>query len=68
MEETKLKYALLVEVVRQGGFRIPIVMRFSAIPGHCASTSFSFFFLFLLPVAVSWWGYADTGWTGAGQC
>ncbi|KAM5544056.1 hypothetical protein V8D89_002242 [Ganoderma adspersum] len=34
MEETKLKYALLVEVVRQGGWKIPIVMRFSAIPGH----------------------------------
>ena len=35
MEETSLKYALLAQVVRDGGFKIPIIMRFSAFPGHC---------------------------------
>ncbi|KAM5544917.1 hypothetical protein V8D89_001815 [Ganoderma adspersum] len=41
VEETKLKYALLVEVVRRGGWKIPIVMRFSAIPGHLLTAIFS---------------------------
>lgn len=34
-EEKKLQYAMLTEVVRQGGFLIAVIIRFSAIPGHC---------------------------------
>ena len=34
-EEKELTYAIYAEVVREGGFLVPIVMRFSAIPGHC---------------------------------
>ncbi|KAM5544922.1 hypothetical protein V8D89_001820 [Ganoderma adspersum] len=41
MEETNLKYALLAQVVRDGGFKIPVVMRFSAIPGHLVTAVFS---------------------------
>ena len=41
MEETSLKYALLAQVVRDGGFKIPIIMRFSAFPGHRASPPLS---------------------------
>ncbi|KAI9069627.1 hypothetical protein FKP32DRAFT_1586745 [Trametes sanguinea] len=36
MEEKKVKYALLAEVIRQGGFKIAVVIRYSAIPGHRA--------------------------------
>ena len=35
LEETKIKYALLAQVVREGGFKIPVIMRLSVIPGHC---------------------------------
>ncbi|KAM5544918.1 hypothetical protein V8D89_001816 [Ganoderma adspersum] len=41
MEETQLRYALLAQVVRDGGFKIPVVMRFSAIPGHLLTAVFS---------------------------
>lgn len=34
-ERTKLSYAYLARVVRDGGFRIALIARFSAIPGHC---------------------------------
>ena len=42
-EETNLKYALLAQVVRDGGFKIPVVMRLSMIPGHRASPPPFFF-------------------------
>ena len=43
-EEANLKYAVLAQVVRDGGFMIPVVMRLGAIPGHGASH-----FLLLFP-------------------
>lgn len=35
LEKTQLKYACLARVVREGGFKIALIARFSAIPGHC---------------------------------
>jgi hypothetical protein len=35
LERTKLSYACLAKVVREGGFTIALVARLSAIPGHC---------------------------------
>ncbi|KAI0636339.1 snare associated Golgi protein-domain-containing protein [Trametes polyzona] len=40
-EETKLQYALLSEVVRQGGFLIALVIRYSAVPGHFTTAVFA---------------------------
>lgn len=34
MEEKYLKYALYSQVVREGGLKIPIIMRYSLIPAH----------------------------------
>jgi uncharacterized membrane protein YdjX (TVP38/TMEM64 family) len=36
-EKKKIWYACLAKVTREGGFRIAIMARLSAIPGHCAS-------------------------------
>ncbi|KAF8147777.1 hypothetical protein K438DRAFT_1734055 [Mycena galopus ATCC 62051] len=41
MEKSKLSYALLAHVVRQGGFLIVLVVRYSAIPPHFATVVFS---------------------------
>ncbi|KAI0833890.1 hypothetical protein BC628DRAFT_1528064 [Trametes gibbosa] len=41
MEEKKLAYALLAEVVRRGGLLMAIVIRFSAIPGHFSTAVFA---------------------------
>ncbi|CDO74540.1 hypothetical protein BN946_scf184641.g6 [Trametes cinnabarina] len=41
MEGKKLKYALLAEVIRQGGFKTAVVVRYSAIPGHLATAIFA---------------------------
>ncbi|KAI9001513.1 hypothetical protein BD414DRAFT_474892 [Trametes punicea] len=41
MEEKKLQYALLAEVVRQGGFKIAVMIRYSAIPGHLTTALFA---------------------------
>lgn len=35
MERTKISYACLAKVVRDGGFKIALIARMSAIPGHC---------------------------------
>jgi len=32
-----MQYGCLARVVRDGGFKIALVARFSAIPGHCMS-------------------------------
>ena len=40
-EEKRIRFALYAEVVRQGGLRVPIMMRYSAIPGHCGSLPLS---------------------------
>ncbi|KAI0667983.1 snare associated Golgi protein-domain-containing protein [Trametes maxima] len=40
-EEKNLQYGLLAEVVREGGFVIAVVIRFSAIPGHLTTTVFA---------------------------
>jgi hypothetical protein len=36
MERTKIMYACIARVVREGGLKIALIARFSAIPGHCA--------------------------------
>jgi uncharacterized membrane protein YdjX (TVP38/TMEM64 family) len=41
MEKSKLSYALLAHVVCQGGFLVVVIIRYSAIPAHCA---FLFYF------------------------
>lgn len=35
LEKTKISYACLARVVRDGGFKIALIARLSAIPGHC---------------------------------
>jgi hypothetical protein len=37
LELTRRRYACLARCVRTGGFKIALIARFSAIPGHCAS-------------------------------
>ncbi|PFH48524.1 hypothetical protein AMATHDRAFT_87049 [Amanita thiersii Skay4041] len=41
MERTKISYACLAKVVRDGGFKIALVARLSAIPGHFTTAVFS---------------------------
>ncbi|KAI0346223.1 hypothetical protein BDW22DRAFT_1323747, partial [Trametopsis cervina] len=41
LEKTKLQYACLAKVVREGGFKIALIARFSAIPGHFTTAVFS---------------------------
>lgn len=35
LEKSKISYACMAQVVREGGFKIALIARFSAIPGHC---------------------------------
>lgn len=44
MEKTNLQYACLARIVREGGFKVALVARYSAIPGHCK-------FIFVLRIA-----------------
>jgi hypothetical protein len=52
MERNKLAYACLAKVIRHGGFKIALIARLSAIPGHfttaifstCGQFSLSFYF------------------------
>ena len=41
LEREKIMYACLARIVRDGGFKIALIARYSAIPGHCAFLSFS---------------------------
>ncbi|KAF7789749.1 hypothetical protein EIP86_000695 [Pleurotus ostreatoroseus] len=41
MEKKKLQYACLARVVREGGFKIALIARYSAIPGHFTTAVFS---------------------------
>ncbi|OCH95483.1 hypothetical protein OBBRIDRAFT_720572 [Obba rivulosa] len=41
MEKTNIKYACLAKVVRQGGFKVVLIMRYSAIPSHFSTAVFS---------------------------
>ncbi|PPQ67777.1 hypothetical protein CVT25_009080 [Psilocybe cyanescens] len=41
MERTKITYACLARVVRDGGFKIALIARLSAIPGHFTTAVFS---------------------------
>ncbi|KAL0948375.1 hypothetical protein HGRIS_010957 [Hohenbuehelia grisea] len=41
LERTKIGYACLAKVVRDGGFRIALIARLSAIPGHFTTAVFS---------------------------
>lgn len=47
LEKSKLSYGCLATVVRDGGFKIALIARLSAIPGHCT------FCLAALPASVS---------------
>jgi len=40
-EKTQIQYACLARVVREGGFKIALIARFSAIPGHFTTAVFS---------------------------
>ncbi|EMD33348.1 hypothetical protein CERSUDRAFT_87231 [Gelatoporia subvermispora B] len=41
MERTNIRYACLARVVRKGGFRVVLIMRYSAIPSHFSTAVFS---------------------------
>ncbi|KAK0200346.1 hypothetical protein DFS33DRAFT_1360713 [Desarmillaria ectypa] len=41
LERTKITYACLAKVVRDGGFKIALIARLSAIPGHFTTAIFS---------------------------
>lgn len=41
LERTKISYACLAKVVREGGFKIALIARLSAIPGHFTTAIFS---------------------------
>ncbi|KAF5346208.1 hypothetical protein D9756_011139 [Leucocoprinus leucothites] len=41
LERTNISYACLAQVVREGGFKIALVARLSAIPGHFTTAIFS---------------------------
>ncbi|GLB42916.1 putative SNARE associated Golgi protein [Lyophyllum shimeji] len=41
LERTKITYACLAKVVRDGGFKIALIARLSAIPGHFTTAVFS---------------------------
>ncbi|KAF5378929.1 hypothetical protein D9757_008744 [Collybiopsis confluens] len=41
LEKTKIPYACLARVVREGGFKIALIARLSAIPGHFTTAIFS---------------------------
>ncbi|CAK5263286.1 unnamed protein product [Mycena citricolor] len=41
MERQQIRYACLAECVRRGGFRIALIARFSAIPGHFTTAIFA---------------------------
>ena len=46
LEEKQIKFALYAQVVREGGLKVPIIMRYSAIPGHCTCCSYALAVLF----------------------
>jgi len=41
LEKTQMSYACLARIVREGGFKIALIARFSAIPGHFTTAVFS---------------------------
>ncbi|KAG7085643.1 hypothetical protein E1B28_003190 [Marasmius oreades] len=41
LEKTKISYACLAKVVREGGFKIALIVRSSAIPGHFTTAIFA---------------------------
>ncbi|KAH9169552.1 snare associated Golgi protein-domain-containing protein [Lactarius sanguifluus] len=41
LEKTNMQYGCLAQVVREGGFKIALVARFSAIPGHFTTAVFA---------------------------
>ncbi|KAJ7749913.1 hypothetical protein B0H16DRAFT_1550599 [Mycena metata] len=51
MERSNLSYGLLAHVVRKGGFLVVLVVRYSAIPPHFATTVFA-------TVGMSFWVFA----------
>ena len=57
LEKQKLSYACLARVVREGGFKIALIARLSAIPGHFTTAVFATcgmgFFVFTLAALLS---------------
>jgi len=57
LEKTKITYACLAKVVRDGGFKIALIARLSAIPGHFTTAIFSTcgmnIFVFILAALLS---------------
>ena len=45
LEKTNIFYACLARVVRDGGFKIALIARLSAIPGHCKAMLFLFIYI-----------------------
>ncbi|KAF9267179.1 hypothetical protein L218DRAFT_856319, partial [Marasmius fiardii PR-910] len=41
LEKTKMSYACLAKVVRDGGFKVALIVRLSAIPGHFTTAVFA---------------------------
>ncbi|OCH90739.1 hypothetical protein OBBRIDRAFT_584728 [Obba rivulosa] len=41
LERTNIRYACLARVVRRGGFKVVLIMRYSAIPSHFSTAVFS---------------------------
>ncbi|OAX38703.1 hypothetical protein K503DRAFT_740762 [Rhizopogon vinicolor AM-OR11-026] len=57
MEKSNIMYSALGRVVREGGFKIALIVRYSAIPGHFTTAIFAIcgmnIFVFMLAAALS---------------
>lgn len=53
LEKTSLKYATMAAVVRTGGFKVILIMRYSAIPSHFSTAVFSFCGVAILPFCIA---------------
>jgi len=62
LEKSKIFYGCLAKVVRDGGFKIALIARLSAIPGHCMR--FSLLRLFILNRASSYYRCLFNLWNG----
>ena len=50
LEKTDLQYGCLAETVRRGGFKVALIARYSAIPGHCECMMYIFPFESMIDV------------------
>ncbi|KIJ67230.1 hypothetical protein HYDPIDRAFT_25702 [Hydnomerulius pinastri MD-312] len=57
MEEKNIQYACLAKLVREGGFKIALIARYSAVPGHFTTAIFAVcgmnIFIFVMAAALS---------------